>query len=287
MTQRTFCALAGQNCHMHIHARVLSCLKLVAVAALFLARTSALAQTADASNYQTDFGTVAKLSHDVCSVLDTKIRRTLYPQPLLIDKMAQPYLQPVEYFDGTNKYRLVALSEGSVELINGFAHARAVNNLEPGFLNQYLSLMASHEELTRCPAFQSGPREKVWGFDTMNFQMSQFNQIAGGLMAINFAHHYLGHYQKYAARLTDFQNHPVPICCVVTPGEWRNAVIKGANAAKQCGLGLDGLKAFYDSLGQLSTRPAWTLNFLPKDANVAKIKRDLDRIDSNFFLSEK
>ena len=35
----------------------------------------------------------------------------------------------------------------------------------------------------------------------MNHQASQFNQMAGALIAIEMAHHYLGHYKKYEASL--------------------------------------------------------------------------------------
>ena len=36
----------------------------------------------------------------------------------------------------------------------------------------------------------------AWAFNTMNWQMSHFNQMAAGLTAVQMAHHYLGHYKK-------------------------------------------------------------------------------------------
>src|SRR2546425_848506 len=113
----------------------------------------------------------------------------------------------------------------------------------------------------------------------MNHQVSHFNQIAGALIAINMAHHYLGHYQKYASQLVDAQNHSVPINSVLTLEEWREAVLKGARNALDCGLAVDGLKMFYDGLDKMPNRPAWSFYFLPKDADVAKIKKDLDQLE--------
>jgi hypothetical protein len=282
---------------MHNNLLVSSCLNTFAAFLLLCGRSAAPVQAAETPKYETGFATISKLSHDVCSMMDPKVRRTINPQPILLDKMAQPYFQPVEYFDGTNLFRMVVMSDGAVQLLNGFAHARALNNVAPGFLAQYLTVISGQEEITPLLCAQAndprqlaplgGTNEKLWNFDTMNCQITQFNQIAGALVAINLAHHYLGHYKKYSSQLIDAQNHIVPISTLVSAGEWRDALRKGAYNAMQCGLALDGLKAFMDGLGQMPTRPAWTLNFLPKDANISRIRKDLDNIQGAFFLSEK
>lgn len=119
----------------------------------------------------------------------------------------------------------------------------------------------------------------------MNAQLSQFKQMVGTLVAIEMAHHYLGHYQKYAAQLTGLNGTPVPINSLLTPQEWHNAVMAGAGNGLECGLRVDGLKFLYDCIDRMETRPAWITFFLPAGAKVSRVKRDLDRLEKEFFDS--
>ena len=73
---------------------------------------------------------------------------------------------------------------------------------------------------------------------------------------------------------------------LVTPEEWHEAVVKGARHALECGLAVEGLQVLYESIGRMPKRPAWTIYFLPEKANVSRIKRDLAKVEKDFFLKK-
>ena len=62
--------------------------------------------------------------------------------------------------------------------------------------------------------------------------------------------------------------------------------MEGAQKALDCGLGVEGLEVLYDSIGVMPKRPAWTVYFLPAKAKVSKIKRDLNKLEKDFFLKK-
>lgn len=253
---------------------------------LLLAGIGIDATAAQTQSYETGFNTMSRLSEELCSVLNTKVSKTLYARPVLLESMSQPYLQPTEYYDGTNRFRVVVMSAGLVEFLNSLAHAKAIESLERGYFQHYINYLCG-QDLTTGPAnFHVDGSPSHWGFNTMNQQMSRFNQMAGALLAINMAHHYLGHYQKYSVVLADPRN-PVSIASVVTYSEWREAVSKGVKNALSCGLSVEGLKDFYDALDKMPVRPAWASAFLPRDVKIWKIKKDLDWLEGGFFLSEQ
>ena len=233
--------------------------------------------------YETGISTVNKLTHELCDVLDPGVRRTLHPQPLFLEQVTQPYLQSYTLVDKDRSLRLVVVSSGFVDFLTYLTHAEAIELTEHGFLQRYLNQFAESNEANPVPKLSLTSRH--WGFNTMNWQMSRFNQTAGALVAIGLAHHYLGHYQKYASRLVDANNHAIPIATVMTPAEWREAVLKGARNALDCGLALDGLKGFYNDLSKMPVRPSWSYCFLPKDVKLEAIRKDLDRLEGTFFLT--
>jgi hypothetical protein len=155
-----------------------------------------------------------------------------------------------------------------------------------GFLKKYLANLAFESGDRALPELETSFDKKAWAFNTMNHQVSHFNQIAGALIAIDMAHHYLGHYKKYASQLIDAQKNSVPINSLLTQEEWHEAVMKGARNALDCGLGVEGLKILFDAFDQMPTRPAWAIYFVPPHVKVAKIKRDLDKLGNSFFIGE-
>lgn len=248
---------------------------------LGLTVATAWSQAAPVATYETGYANIAKLSTDLCRALEPKQSQNLLPVPVLLE-LSTPYVQPSKHFTGSNMVSAVFISEGFINFMNHLSHAMAIEAQQGGYLKQYLGQLSVEEANT---SLRSVANQQTWSFDTMNQQVSLFNQMAGCLVAIDMAHHYLGYYQKYSSQLGE--NNMTPINSVVTPEEWRKAVMRGAHNGLQCGLGVDGLKQLFDSIASMPVRPAWASYIMPKNANVAKIKKDLDRLDEYFFAGRK
>jgi hypothetical protein len=194
-------------------------------------------------------------------------------------------VEPSTYSDGSNVWQAVYVSAGLVDLLNCLSHARALEVKDRKAFSRYVAgLRLANGTL---PEVEPVSNTEGWSFETMNHQASFFNQMAGGLMAVEMAHHYLGHYAKYQSRLKDAQGNPVPINRLVTPQEWHEAVVKGARNALDCGLSVEGLKLVLETLEQKETRPAWSIHFVPEQANLAKIKRALTSMEKDFFMIDR
>lgn len=240
------------------------------------------------AGYESGVPNVLKIAGDLHVALAPKQQQLVQAQPVYLEKLTTPCIAPVEVASGPNPQHTVQFSAGFIELVNAVAHARALT--EPGndFVKAYAARLAAAKDVLPSVA-QGLPPEKAWGFDTMNVQAGQFNQLAGALVAIDLAHHYLGHYKKYSAQLAASTDGApaVAINSLVTEKEWREAVLKGAKNALDCGLGVDGLKTLIECVEAMPSRPAWTVHFVPAKANLSKITRDLQRLENDFFLVEK
>ena len=259
-------------------------------AALFVALTSpslASAEEPALAGYETGFETIVKLTGDLHQALDRKHWPELSTAPILMPNVAQPCLQ-TSALAGTRDARAVALSASWVDLVNYISHAKAIDGVSRGFFVKAMARLALEGGEKGTPDLQASTIRNAWSFATMNRQASSFNQMAGALVAIEMAHAYLGHYQKYASQLTDPQNQPVPINRVVTHAEWHEAVMLGARHALDCGFAVDGLKMAFESIDKMPARPPWRAYFLPDSVeakDVGKINRELDHIQKNAFLS--
>ena len=254
--------------------------------ALLLSLTVPCAHAGDAEKkYETGPAALNKIGKELHQALDAKKRALLRVQPVYVETMTTPCINPSVCHENGAASAAVQVSAGFVDLINYLAHAKAIDGTDRGFLRKYIVSLAQEAGDKPLPDVQTLAGTKGWDFDTLNHQVSNFNQMVGALVAIDMAHHYLGHYQKYAARLADSQGLPVPINTLLTPGEWRDAVVAGSRNALSCGLGVDGLNLLYETIDKMPARPAWTAYFLPEKINVAKIKKELVKIEKDFFLA--
>ena len=234
--------------------------------------------------YETGLAAIQKINNELYTALDAKKRGQIQKEPIVLEQVAAPCLAPALTADGSGQ--TVELSAGFITLMNQFSHAKAIEEADKGFLKQFaaaLSVQTGEKALTPLAV----ERTNVWDADTMNSQAGNFNQMAGTLIAIDLAHHYLGHYKKYAAQLTASNGQPVPINSLLTEKEWREAVLKGARNALDCGYGVDGIRCVYDTLASMPNRPPWAAQFIHPKANVAKINSDLMRLENDFFLVGK
>lgn len=240
--------------------------------------------------YEAGLTNILKIAGELHVALAPKQQQIVQGDPVYLDQITTPCIAPVEVASGAEPRRTVQISAGFIQLVNSLAHARAMT--EPGndVVKAYAARLASAGG-DRLPSVTQGVApEKAWDFDTMNVQAGQFNQLAGSLIAIDLAHHYLGHYKKYAGQLAAAGQSPAPAPAInnlVTEKEWREAVMKGAKNALDCGLGVDGLKTLLECMEAMPNRPNWTAYFVPTKANLSKMTRDLQRLENDFFLVEK
>ncbi|HEY0457454.1 MAG TPA: hypothetical protein VGE41_13870, partial [Verrucomicrobiae bacterium] len=202
--------------------------------------------------YETGYESISKISFDLYKALDAKKRAHLTPVPLLAEKVVTPYLQATLYFDGTNSWQAVTISSGFINFITYLSHAKALEGSQSGLLDNYVTTLAQSRD--SLPQLRPIANNESWSFDTMNHQVSHFNQIVGDMIAIEMAHHYLGHYQKYEAQL---KSGTVPINSLLTPKEWHEAVMKGARNALDCGISVEGFCLMLQTLEKMKSRPDW------------------------------
>ena len=232
-----------------------------------------------AQKYETGISNIARITTDLRNALPPQTKAALAANPLIVEPTSIPSIQPCQ--SPQQNAVAVQFTTGFIDLLNYVSHAQAINEEQPGFLRRALEqLRARHPEVCLSD-LHSQPPAKAWSFDTLNHQVSYFNQMAGALMAIQFAHHYLGHYDKYGTSARGLGS--TPLYQVLTAEEWHAAVLKGARNALDCGFMVEGLKAFYTALDAMPQRPGWTLYFMPAKANVSRLKRDLAKVQDKFF----
>lgn len=232
--------------------------------------------------YEGNFAQVTKISGELHQTLDAKKRQLVSAAPKLLADAASPCIAPQA---GDANVGTVALSASWLDLINRLAHARALEESTEGCFSRYVQNLAPDGSSTELVGKSLSP-EQAWNFDTMNHQVSLFNQMAGALVAIEMAHHYLGHFRKHLAAGTD-GGIPGPFTERVSEKEWREAVLKGARNALDCGLGVDGFRALLTAVEKAPGRPKWTTYLVHPKADTSKLNRELEKLEKDFFLVGK
>ena len=242
----------------------------------------------DGPTYKTGWASMVKLGIELHRSLKPEFKPLVYVKPINIETDVTPFVRLEELKDPDLPAPLatVFISAGFIDLVNNVAHAKAIDRVEKGFFERYilsLSRESGEKELQPLPKVED---KRYWTFNMMNEQLSNFNQIVGEVVAIKLAHYYLGHYKKYAGKLVDANGKHVPINTLLTPEEWDDAVRYGVRNALDCGLGIDGVKALYDCIDKMPSRPYWTLHFLPENVKVSKLKKDLEKIEKKFLHNQ-
>lgn len=236
--------------------------------------------------YSTGLANAQKIAGELHHALDDKYQRQVHPQIIMKKGSRQPWIYPCEIQTDQGSQKTVALSEACLTLINQISHAKAISESDRGYFKRYMIELSSVTGESPLPSLSKLPSRDAWSLDTVNRQVSHFNQMMGALIAIDRSHHYLGHYKKYADEMKTSSGQPKPINQFLSKREWRAAVLRGARNALDCGLGVDGLKALFEGIDDMPKRPSWTVYFLPEKAKVSKITRDLDKLEKNFFLAK-
>jgi hypothetical protein len=255
-----------------------------ALAITLLAAAVFAAPAESTRQYDSGYHTMARLGDDLYRALPKEKRGTLLARPVLLDNIKLPYLQPgAQAKDGTN-WNAVFVSPALFEVLNYISHARAVDLVDEGFFAKAVNSLACDNGDKGLPPLYQPTHEKSWAFNTMNGQLSYFNQMAAGLLAIEMAHHHLGHYTKYAGQLGDPKK-PAPLYSVLSQKEWREAVLGGSRHALDCGLAPEGLIVLYDAISRMPQRPSWAIHLMPPTAEVSILRLELKRVEASFFDS--
>ncbi len=236
--------------------------------------------------YKTSYSTIRKLGLDLYRGLKPKQREAISAEPVSVETDVTPSIKLAELTDDNRKLGFVFVSVGFIDLMNNVAHAKAIDLIERGYFKKYLQSLAQEsgeKELRELPNL-SNP--KYWSDKVLNEQKSNFNQMVGTAVAIKLADYYLGHYKKYAAKLEEAKGKPVPINELLEPGEWEEAVRAGVANALEAGLGIEGTKALFDAIDEMPQRPGWTLYFLPANAKVKAIKKEMEKLEKKAFSGD-
>jgi len=257
------------------------------LAALVLLSSGARAGDIPKPGYETGYQNMTEIGANLCGALDAKKRPQMRSQPVLLREGTVPCIAPSQATENGAELQTVQVSAGFIQFINQLSHAKAIEESEKGFLKKYALAVAQESGDSTLAPLPATAGQNPWDTDTLNYQVGNFNQMAGALIAVELAHHYLGHCKKYSAQLTASAGPPTPINWVITEKEWRDAVLKGAKNALDCGYGIDGLKGIFECLGSTPNRPPWAAYFLHPKTDVSKINRDLTKLEKDFFLVGK
>lgn len=257
----------------------------LSIAVLCLASALHTSAAAPKGSYEMGLRHVTNINADLVLALEPSKRRQVSSNTLLLGTVRLPCVASWPGANPDAPGQPVRISASFIDFINRVAHAKAVDEADRGFFLRYTSRLADDPRTMLAPDFAVLP-QRAWSFNTMNRQASHFNQMVGGLLGIDHAHHYLGHYRKNAKYFDPQTALPQPINAMITEAEWRQAVLEGARNALACGLGVDGMKAIFECFGQMPTRPAWAAYFIHPDADVRRINAELVHAEREFFAMD-
>lgn len=256
------------------------------VAVLCLASAMDLGAASKKGGYEMGFPNVTNINADLVLALEPPKRRLVSSSTLLLGTVRLPCVASSPSVNPDEPAQPVRISSSFIDFINRVAHAKAVDESERGFFLRYATRLAEDPRTALAPEFSVLLPQRAWSFNTMNRQASHFNQMVGGLLGIEHAHHYLGHYRKNARLFDPHTALPQPINAVITEEEWRQAVLDGARNALACGLGVDGMRAIFECFNQMPARPAWAAYFIHPKADVQRIILELVQTERDFFAMD-
>ncbi|MEY2410788.1 MAG: hypothetical protein QOF48_3458 [Verrucomicrobiota bacterium] len=259
-------------------------LAVLACACLLLVGTAKLRSAEPAPSYEMGFRNITNIQGDLLAALDRRQRQLVGTSTKLLADVRMPCIASLPGADAKTAGGPVQLSSGFIDFVNRVAHAKAIDETERGFFRRYTTQISLQTRGNGAPDFQTLVSANAQSFQTMNRQASQFNQMVGGLIAIDLAHQYLGHYGKHSAEFPTQAAFPMPVNELITEQEWRTAVLRGAQNALACGLGVEGLKTVFECFDHMPSRPAWATYFIHPKANVTKINAELGKLERDFFV---
>jgi hypothetical protein len=231
--------------------------------------------------YPGDISSAVKIGNDLYQTLDERFQKRINPQAVSTEQADAPKITPIQKNDQSKMPCQVLISTGFVDLINHLAHAKAIDRIQPGYLQQYVSILAQESAGENPPAPPNLMEARYWSEAVMNDQAGFFNQMVGITLSINLSHHYLGHYQNYAAQMLGAEL--APINHFIAPAEWETSLKAATLNSLDCALGTDGAKVLFEAIDQMPRRPAWTAYIVPANVNIKKLNKQLAVYEEAYF----
>jgi hypothetical protein len=244
--------------------------------------TNGYAQTQSTPHtYPSGVKAALQIESDLYNSLDDKYRNKVEAPPEITGSMAERELAKVQNSENAMAKALgqASISASFVDFINHVAHAKAVDKVQPGFFDQYMSGLARDTANGTPPVAPNIVDDRFWTDDVMNDQASYFNQMMGMTMALNLSHHYLGDFDKYAGQLRAGG----AINNFITPKEWEKAVRAAAVNTLNCAFGTDGAKALFGAIDKMPKRPTWTAAIVPQNTDLKQLNNQLAKYEVAFF----
>lgn len=253
-------------------------------AILFAAALPALAQgDGSARTYPSGFSVALDRGGDLYEALPEKFGKLLDPKPVALQPQDVPQIMPIVSNADNKVVHQVSVSAGFIDLVNHLSHAKAIERIQPGYFDQYVQNLAKAASDDSSIQFPNIADARYWKDEVINDQASFFNQMIGLMVAINLSHHYLGHYDKYAAQMVGPNNKTIPINELLTPAEWEVSVKLGATDALNCALSTEGARSLFDAIDKMPRRPAWTEAIVPKSADLKNLNKELTQYEKEFY----
>lgn len=237
----------------------------------------------DALTYKTGYSSMMKLGKDIYGALKPDLRETISAQPISIETDVTPFVRLLYYTDEPKPIRGVWISAGFIDLVNNVAHAKAIDTREKNYFNRYIEILAEEAGDKSLRPLPNDTHPRYWTDEMLNEQQSNFNSIVGMVVGIKLAHHYLGHYDKYKAKLGDENGPAIPINNLLTPKEWEDAFLHGVRNALNAGCMIEGVIPFFEAFDKMKVRPGWTAHFLPDHAKFSKLRKEMEKIQKKYL----
>ncbi len=231
--------------------------------------------------YPSGVEVAVQIGNDLYDSLDKKDRNKLQEPPIRMVDGSVPEMAPVANIGDNKMVGQLSVSVGFVNLINHIAHALAVDRIQPGYFDQYMSYLGTETATGAAPEPPDILADRCWTDSVMNDQASYFNQIMGMTMAINLSHHYLGEFNKYAGQAQPGK--PVAINNLVTSSEWDKEVRAAVENSLNCAYATEGAKALFSAIDKMPHRPAWTADILPQNVDIQRLNKRLAKYEVAFF----
>jgi hypothetical protein len=173
----------------------------------------------------------------------------------------------------------LAVSSGLVEWINRVAHAKAIDDVQPGYFAKYFASLTEAGRAMALKELPDGARPEYWSEKTLGQQRSLSQSLVGYVLATHLAYYLLDYYPGLAWKLRGYPGPPVWPHGQLAPEQWTNVFQTGAKLNLEAGLGLEGIGMIVTGLEPLAERPDWAACFFPSATELRRLKRDIKRLE--------
>ncbi len=224
-----------------------------------------------------------RIGHDLVAALDAKFQTALLPEAVAIVHSDKPVMASIPQ-NGQGLPRQVTVSSGFIDLLNHLAHAKAIDRIEPGYLNKYVASLArqGNDENPVAPPNMNDAR--YWTDAVMQDQVSFFNQMISMTLALSLSHIYLDHYDKRAFQ--EPNGMPFAVNNQITANDWRASVSHAALNSLDCALPAEGAQTLFACIDQMPRRPAWADYIVPQGVNIKKLNQQLTQYEHDYYCGD-